>query len=233
MVSDAILVTADIGRKSMKKILVLVLVLVAIALPLTAKTNLINFGYGVHGDYWGVEKLKIRSIGVDFIHVGGETQGFYSQLNPYFATSFKNPDGSTFKFSDSTESIFGANTILGYGGDFNFGQFGIILGGGVFLDFNYYNESSSGVYIFSISSGIGLGSNFYFQPGSGNFVVNAGLTLAWRPWAFYMSEIDSTSETNFTMTYTNFNIGIGWRTGGIGSKSSKTSSSGGGSDDDW
>ena len=215
----------------MKKVLVLIVVLVAISFPLSAKTNLLNFGYGVHGDYWGIDQFRARSIGVDYIRMGGEAHGFYSQLNPYFTTSVKFPDGSTMKLSDSTESIFGMNTILGYGGDINFGQMGIILGGGVFVDFNYFNESVSAAYLFSISSGLGIGGNFYFQPGSGSFVINAGLTLAWRPWAYYMNEIDSNTDTNYGMTYSNFNIGIGWRTGGIGSKTAKSSSSGSGSDD--
>ncbi len=152
----------------MKKVLVLIVVLVAISFPLSAKTNLLNFGYGVHGDYWGIDQFRARSIGVDYIRMGGEAHGFYSQLNPYFTTSVKFPDGSTMKLSDSTESIFGMNTILGYGGDINFGQMGIILGGGVFVDFNYFNESVSAAYLFSISSGLGIGGNliapFLFVP---------------------------------------------------------------------
>ncbi len=203
----------------MKKMLVLVLVLSAFVFPLTAKTNLINFGYNIHGKYYGVEDLKLRSIGVDFIHLGGETSGFYSQVNPYFGMSFKG-SGGTAKLSDYGESLFGSNFILGYGGDLNFGSMGLILGGGLFLDGNYYTDSID--YILALSTGLGFGANFYFQPGSGTFILNAGLSLAWRPYTYFITEYNSEGLFDGGKTNTNFNIGIGWITGGIGSKSGST-----------
>ncbi len=230
MAPGVILVIADIRRKSMKKILILVLVLVAISFPLAAKTNLINIGYNVQGDFWGFDGVKLRSISLNSINLKGDTTGFYYQINPYFGLSFKNEASTVFKLSDYDEMVVGSNFILGYGGDLNFGPMGVLLGGGAFFDVQYYDFGS---YTFTMLSGLGLGAHFYFQPGSGNFVVNAGLTLAWHPWAYEIYETDSGSYTNYSMTTANFNIGVGWRTGGIGSKRSTSEPSGGGSDDDW
>lgn len=218
----------------MKKILILVLLLTALVFPLAAKTNLLNFGYNVQGAWLGIDDLKMRAIGLDYIHLGGDKTGFYFQFNPYFGTSFKFGSGEPVKFSDYDEQVFGSNFIFGFGGDLNFGPFGLILGGGLFLDLNYYNWPSS--YVFYVSSGLGAGANFYFQPGDGTFIINAGLTGSWRPLYFWTDEFDSESGTISNQSNFNFNIGIGWRTGGVGSRSKSTSSSGGsggGNDDDW
>ena len=216
----------------MKKSLILVLVLVAIVFPVAAKTNLLNLGYNVHGEYLGYEGWKLRSVSLNYTHLKADKSGFYSQINPYYGLSFKNPFSDVIKLSDVDEMVVGANFLLGYGGDLNFGPMGLLLGGGIFIDMQYYEYGS---YTFTVLSGFGLGANFYFQPGSGTFVINAGLNLAWNPWAYEVYETGSGSYTNYGMTTTNFNIGIGWRTGGIGSKSSKASSSddGGGGSDDW
>jgi hypothetical protein len=214
----------------MKKVLVLTVVLVAFAFPLAAKTNLINFDYGIHGKYWGVEDYSLRSIGVDFINLRGDGAGLYSQINPYYALSEKY-QGTVYKHSDYGVLSAGINMIFGYGGDINFGSTGLLLGGGLYGDFNYYSYVGE---VFSLTGGLGLGANFYYQPGTGSFLVNAGITLAWTPWTYRFNDTDSISESNYGMTYINFNIGIGWRTGGIGSKTAKSSSSGsGGGSDDW
>lgn len=215
----------------MKKSLILVLVMVAIVFPVTAKTNLVNFGYNVHGKFWDYDDLNLRSVGVNFITLKSDKAGFYTQINPYYSMSFKD-SGVVYKFSDLDYLGVGGNFIFGYGGDLNFGNMGLILGGGLFVDLNYISNSID--YAFTISTGLGFGANFYFQPGTGNMVINAGLALSWRPWAYEINEYDAFDYTNYKMTNTNFNIGIGWRTSGIGSgRSSSTSSDGGGGDDDW
>jgi hypothetical protein len=106
---------------------------------------------------------------------------------------------------------------------------GLIIGGGLFLGGNYYIDSSD--YIMDFNIGFGLGANFYFYPGDGNFVINAGLSFALTPWSFAFSEYGSEDYTDWGMTNTNFNIGIGWRTGGAGSKSGKAPASSGDSSD--
>ncbi len=217
----------------MKKVLVLVLVLTALVFPVAAKTNLINFGYNIHGKFLESEELRARSIGVDFIGLKGDTSGFYSQINPYYGMSLKGTGGVA-KFSDYEGSnLFGMNMILGYGGDLNFGNMGLILGGGLYLDGYYFTDA--GFDAIGLSAGLGAGANFYFQPGAGNFVINAGLTFAWRPYTYYISDGYEEGSFDGGKTNTNFNIGVGWRTGGIGSKSSKSSSSSGSSSggSDW
>jgi len=212
----------------MKRYFILVLVFATVVFPLAAKTNLINFGYNIHGKYNEWDGLKMRSMGVDFIHVGGDRSGFYSQINPYYGMSLKDSDGYVVELSDIGTTLIGLNSILGYGGDLNFGSMGLIIGGGIYLDVYAVDT------LLAFSSGLGLGANFYFQPGAGNFVINAGLSFAWRPYTYYLSDISSEEIFDGGKTNTNFNIGLGWRTGGIGSKSSKTSSSSGGSgSSDW
>lgn len=217
----------------MKRLLILVLVLAAVVFPAAAKTNLINFGYNIHGKIDEYEGVSLRSIGVDFISLKGDSSGFYSQINPYFGMSVKGSGGIN-KLSDFDETLVGSNFILGYGGDINFGNMGLILGGGLFLDANYWWYATFDTYQISLSAGLGVGANFYFQPGEGNLVVNAGLTLAWRPYTYYLWESSEDAIFDGGKTNANFNIGVGWRTGGIGSKSSKTSSSESGSGgSDW
>ena len=181
--------------------------------PVAAKTNLLNFAFDIHGDVFGIDVRNSRSIGVDFIHLGGDTMGFYSQINPYITTSFKNTStGTVTKLSDYDEVFIGANTIFGFGGDINFGELGLILGGGLCLDLNYYSYSGGGVFTFL--TGFGLGANFYFQPGGSSFVLNAGLGLAITPWAFESYESGYTGNyKNWGMTNVSINFGIGWRTG--------------------
>jgi len=215
----------------MKKILILVLVMTALVFPLAAKTNLINFGYTVQGKYLDIDDFSSRSLGVDFIGLKGDTVGFYYQMNPYFTTSFKSGD-DVIKASDIDAFVFGSGFLFGFGGDLNFGKMGLILGGGLFANLDYLDLIGS--YQFTVNLGMGLGANFYFQPGEGNFVINAGISFALTPWAFAFDDTDSYDYTDWGMTNTNFNIGIGWRTGGIGSKSGKApASSGGGGADDW
>ncbi|RKX97592.1 MAG: hypothetical protein DRZ90_05745 [Spirochaetes bacterium] len=218
----------------MKKLLIFVLVLVAVVFPAAAKTNLINLGYNIHGKIDEIEEVNLRSIGVDFIFLSGDSAGFYSQINPYFGMSVKGPGGIN-KLSDFDETLFGSNFILGYGGDINFGNMGLILGGGLFLDANYWWYANWDTFQISLSAGLGIGANFYFQPGEGNLVINAGLSLAWRPYTYYIWESSEEAYFDSGKTNANFNIGVGWRTGGIGSKNSKSSSSSGGSSggSDW
>ncbi len=216
---------------AMKKVLFILLLAVLLIVPVSAKTNLLNLGYNIHGKYFEWEGLKLRSIGLSYTHLGGDTTGFYAQINPYFGLS-ERYEGVTNKLSDYGITVIGSNFILGYGGDINFGSMGLILGGGLFLDALY--DDYSGGYVMIFSTGLGVGANFYFQPGAGNFVVNAGLSLAWRPFSVYVYEFDSFEEFDAGKTNVNFNIGVGWRTGGIGSgRSSSKSSDGGDSDDEW
>jgi hypothetical protein len=231
MVSDDIMMLLTPRRERMKRAVILVLVLVAVILPVAGKTNLINIGYNVHGAFWDYDDLRLRSVGVDYIHLGGDTFGFYFQANPYYSTSFKNSSGTVYKLSENEQLGFGSNFLIGIGGDINFGSMGIILGGGLFADMNYYNWQYADYYMFTLSSGLGAGVNFYYHVGAGDFVINAGFTAAWRPWTYWFDETDSGTETINGQTNVNFNIGIGWRTGGIGSKTAKSSSSGNGSDD--
>lgn len=223
----------ELNEVNMKKVVILVLVLMALVFPLAAKTNLINFGYNVTGRFFGYEDRALRSVGVDFINLKGDSVGLYTQFNPYYALSQK-INGVVYKHSDYDITSAGLNLILGYGGDLNFGSMGLIIGGGAYGDFNFFTDSV--VDTFTLTGGLGLGANFYYQPGDGTFVINAGLTFSWTPWSYQTNEYASVTYTDYKMTNTNFNIGIGWRTGGIGSKSSSTSSSGssgGGSADDW
>ena len=197
----------------MKKASIVSILILVFNFPAAAKTNLLNFAFDVHGDIFGNGYYNSRSIGGDFIHLGGDTIGFYSQINPYFTTSFKiTSTGTVTKLSDYDEVFVGINSIFGLGGDINFGEMGLILGGGLCLDANYYAYSGGGVFTFLY--GVGLGTNFYFQPGTGSFVLNAGLGLALTPWAFrsyqsgYTGNYESWNMTNFSI-----NFGIGWRTG--------------------
>lgn len=215
----------------MKKILIVVLLLTALAFPLAAKTNLLNFGYNVQGDFLGVDGQKLRAIGIDYTYLGGDKTGFYFQANPYYATSVKNGSGDVFKLSDYDEQSFGSNFIFGFGGDLNFGRFGLILGGGVFLDFNYYEWQTYEYSMFTMTAGLGAGLNFYYHLGSKNFLINAGFSGAWRPLTYWFDDADSGSETFSGQSNFNFNIGVGWRTGGVGSKSKSSSSSDSGADD--
>ncbi len=214
----------------MKKILTTLALIVMLVFPAAAKTNLLNFDYSIHGDVFGAEILNRRSIGIDFIHLGGDTIGFYSQISPYLTTSFKNTSsGTVVKLSDYDETFFGANFILGIGGDINFGAMGLILGGGLCLDANYYSYSIDSVFTFL--TGIGLGANFYFQPGSSKFVLNAGLGFALTPWAYESYESGYTGNyKNWDMTYLSINFGIGWRTGNNRSARTRTEKD---ADDDW
>ncbi len=215
----------------MKRLMILVLILAAVVFPVAAKTTLINLGYNIHGKIDESEGVKLRSIGVDFIFLKGDSTGFYSQINPYYGTSVKGSSGWINKLSDFDETLIGSNFILGYGGDINFGNMGLILGGGLFLDANYWWYANWDTFQISLSAGLGIGANFYFQPGEGNLVINAGLSLAWRPYTYYIWEFSDEAYFDGGKTNANLNIGIGWRTGGIGSKSSKSSSSD--SSSDW
>ena len=203
----------------MKKAVFIVLLVTLAVLPVAAKSTLVNLGYNVQNDFWGFDGVKARSISVNITSVGGDTSGFYFQANPYLGLSFKNSIGTVFKLSDYDETLFGSNFLIGYGGDVNFGAFGILLGGGLFLDAQYYDY---GGYTFTVLAGFGLGANFYFQPGSGNFIVNAGLNMALHPWAFESYDTGSGSYTNWGMSTVNFNIGVGWRYGSTGSTGSST-----------
>jgi hypothetical protein len=215
----------------MKKILILVLTLTALVFPLSAKSTLVNFGYTVQGKYLNFDDTVSRSIGVDFINLQGDSFGFYSQFNPYYTTSIK-IDEYVYEASEMDYFILGSGFLFGYGGDLNFGKMGLLLGGGLFVNLEYF-EPSSGDYRFTINTGMGLGANLYFQPGDGSFIINAGVTFALTPWGFAFSEDDSIDYTNWGMTNTNFNVGVGWRTGGIKPRAGKTASSGGSSGDDW
>jgi len=217
----------------MKRFLVFILILSALVYPLAAKSNLINFGYTVQGKYLDNDDFSSRSLGVDFIGMKGDTAGFYYQVNPYYTTSLKFGDVVT-KTSDIDVFIVGSGFLFGFGGDLNFGKMGLLLGGGLFLNLDYIDDS--GDYRFTINTGMGLGANVYFQPGDGNLVINAGVSFALTPWAFAFDSTDSIDYTDWGMTNTNFNVGIGWRTGGIGSKSKAAPASSDGSSDgsdDW
>jgi len=214
----------------MKKAL-LILVLVAIAvLPATANTTLVNLAYNVHNDIFGFsdlyDGLHLRSVGLSITGLNADDFGFYGQANPYYGLSFKNV--SVAKLSDYDEMLIGSNFLLGYGGDFNFGPMGLLIGGGLFLDLNYYDFGTSW---FNVTAGLGLGANVYFQPGMGNLVVNAGLTAAISPWGYWIYDGGSEDYTNWGMTTINLNVGVGWRTGGQRERDDRSSYDDG--DDDW
>ncbi len=210
----------------MKKVLVFITVLVIMAMPLAAKTTLLNLGYNIHNDFWGIDDLHLRSIGLSVSTLKNDDAGLYAQVNPYYGLSFKNI--SVAKLSDYDETLIGSNFIVGYGGDLNFGSMGLLLGGGLFSDLFYYDYGYSS---FTVSAGFGFAANLYFQPGSGNIVINAGIMAAISPWTFYIIDSNSDNYTNWGQSTVNLNIGIGWRTGGNSGKSNRSSSSSGG--DDW
>ncbi len=209
----------------MKKHLAAILLLTLFIFPLTAKSNLFNAGYNIHVKYWGYDDSSLRSISFDYIHLKGDKTGFYLQVNPYYSLTLKN-SGGIYNLSYLEYMSTGSNFIFGYGGDLNFGRFGLILGGGLFLDLNYM--SASGDLIITVSPGLGAGINAYFHPGSGNFILNAGVTFSWKPWAYeitYIEDLNTLDYFNWGMTNANFNIGVGWRTGGIGSINNRSSNS--------
>ena len=215
----------------MKKGLAFLVALAIVAMPMAAKTILVNAAYNVHNDYSGIDDLHVRSIGMSLSFMKGEDSGIYAQVNPYFGLSMKGT--SVVKFSDVDQTLLGANFLIGYGGDLNFGTMGILLGGGLFADLNSYQYAAGSTFLFS--TGLGLGANFYFQPGEGNLVLNAGLMAAVSPWTFWSNDYVSDNYTDWGQSTINVNVGVGWRMGGGGSRSRNTGSSspGGSGDDDW
>ena len=217
----------------MKKALIVLFVVLVCTAALPAKTNMLNLGVSVSPYLdWPMDTYVTRDVSLSWTRLGSDTFGFYSQLNPYIAMSGKNKvSDTTWKFSDYDWMGAGLETVLGWGGDFNFGPLGLVVGGGGYVDINYFSLTYD--YMF-LSLGLGAGVNVYFQPGSGSFLLNAGLTAAWKP---YFTYTDLTNDYNYSDFQNGrfdvtFSVGIGWRTGG-GSSRSRGSGSSSGGDDDW
>ncbi len=202
----------------MKKILLLVFVTVAAAVTLPAKTELLNLTYSHYNSWLGIDDARLTSVGLSV--VGVYDNNFYFQFNGTYGISYEINGNQVILTDYDYLQVGGLSTILGFGHDFNFGLIGLVLGGGVFGDFNltqlktpsynyYYNSSNTQNY-FYLTGGLGVGANFYIK--FGNFVINAGVMAAWNPLTYSFSNSYSGSEeaTNLSQMQLSAGLGIGW-----------------------
>ena len=194
----------------MKRMGLVLLIALLAAIPALASSNLINLGYNIQ--WVPDDEYSRQGIGVVFTHLGGEKAGFYAQLAPFLATSWKSY-GVVGKFSDYDLLGIGLPFTLGYGHDFNFGRMGLLLGGGFFGSAYVQHSSAYGFLYYNSAAGLGAGAHFYFQPGSGSLVINAGLDFAWTPLYLYGDTDWGFGELFFLEKRfnANINVGIGFR----------------------
>jgi len=193
-----------------KRMVLVVLISVLAGLPALASGRLLNLGYNIQTD--GDSKFSRQSIGLVYTCLKGGNSGFYSQVAPYYALSWKS-GGALYKYSDWETVGAGLTFTLGYGKDLNFGKFGVLVGGGFFGNlYAQYNSYWDYLY-YNAAAGVGGGAHAYFQPGAGSFVINLGLDAAWRPLEGYGYTDTGFGEFLFEMGDFNFNLnaGIGWR----------------------
>ncbi len=202
----------------MKKILLLIFIMVAAAVTLPAKTELLNVSYSRYTGWLGVDEYSLSSMGLTV--VGIYDNNFYFQLNGYYGLSWE-AYGTEFSLIEYDYlQAGGINVILGVGHDFNFGPIGLVLGGGIFGDFNliqiqnqwysYYSGVRETANYYYLTGGLGLGANFYIK--FGNFVINAGVMGAWNPLTYSFGNSYSGSEraTNLYQMQLSAGLGIGW-----------------------
>ena len=202
----------------MKKILLPVFIMVAAAVTLPAKTELLNMSYSRYSGWLGIDDGSLSSIGLSV--VGIYDNNFYFQLNGNYGLSYKLYGTEVSLIGYDYLQVGGINTILGVGHDFNFGPIGLVLGGGIFGDFNLIKIQDleyspySGVLetanYYYLTGGLGLGANFYIK--FGNFVINAGVMGAWNPLSYSFGNSYSGSERAINLYQTQYSagIGIGW-----------------------
>jgi hypothetical protein len=194
----------------MKRQGLVILIVCLAAIPALSLSNFINLGYNIQSV--PDNEYSRRGIGVVYTHLGGEGSGFYAQIAPFFATSWKSY-GVVGKFSDYDLLGIGLPFTLGYGHDFNFGQMGLILGGGFFASAYIERDSYYGSLYYNSAAGVGAGAHFYFQPGSGSLVINAGVDFAWTPLYLYGDTDYGFGEFSVPdkKYNTNINVGVGFR----------------------
>lgn len=194
----------------MKRLWLVLLIVTSAALPALSSSNLLNLGYNLQmspGD-----DFTRRSVSLVYTFLGGEKSGFYAQLAPFFALSYKY-GGIVTSYHDYGVLGGGLNLTLGYGHDFNFGSLGLILGGGFFVSPYVQYEPDYGYLYYNSAAGLGAGAHLYFRPGTGSFIINGGLDFAWTPFYLY-GDTDwgfgdvSLLEKKFNL---NLNVGIGFR----------------------
>ena len=187
----------------MKKIILVILIIVVSTLALPAKTELLNLGRNTYKGWLGAKSGELTSLGLNI--VGAYDNDFYFQLNFNLGMSYE-LEGRSVKVWDNKNIIIGGvGAILGVGHDFNFGIAGLILGGGLFGDFNFtqltsevavpssdysdirYDKQKGHLYHFT--AGLGTGANFYVKLGS--FVVNAGVMGAWNPLSYILKDTNN------------------------------------------
>ena len=194
----------------MKKIFLVLLLGALVAIPVLANATLINLGYNV---LRYSEDYSERGIGPVFTFLAGQQSGFYAQLAPFYSTSWKWFD-TVVKYGDNPDLYGGGLSFtLGYGRDFNFGEMGVLVGGGLFvLGFawvdTYWEDFGA-----DLGFGPGGGAHFYFKPGEGRLILNAGLDVAWRPVYAWGSDDAGYGGFEFEKGNSNVNLnaGIGFR----------------------
>ncbi len=207
-----------------KRILLLVFIMAATAITLPAKTELLNVGYNYYNSWLGVDDSKLSSIGLSF--VGIYDNNFYFQLNFNYGMSYEMNGIEVDMTKNDQLQVGGISTILGIGHDFNFGIMGLVLGGGVFCDFNitqlelpsysyysssyYYSTTTTTATYKYLTGGLGLGVNAYIK--FNNFVINVGLMGAWNPLSYSCDHSYGELEETINRSQTQYsaNIGIGW-----------------------
>jgi len=191
----------------MKRIVIVAVIAALATLPASASDLLLNLGYNLQQS--GLTFSR-RSISFVFTSLGGDAGGFYAQVAPYFALSSK-----SWEFFGSYATNYCENDIwgggltftLGYGRDFNYGQFGLLVGGGFFGNLYVQHDTYSEHLYYDLAAGIGGGAHLYFQPGKGPVGFNVGLDMAWRPVEGYGYAIEGFDYVPEDFNF-NFNAGI-------------------------
>lgn len=208
----------------MKKYVLMVFIAMLVVITLPAKTELLNFGYNYYNDWRSVEGAKLSSIGLSI--TGVYDNNFYFQFNLNYGVDYE-VDGTSIDITALDDfTVAGFSTILGVGHNFQFGPVGLIIGGGLFGDFNlstYTRKTAEYSYTeikiieteenyYYLTGGLALGVNIYIKPGE-NFVVNAGVMAAWNPLTSSFDNVYSTTSSRFkneAQSQFSANIGIGW-----------------------
>ncbi|MCG8452693.1 MAG: hypothetical protein MI717_05890 [Spirochaetales bacterium] len=211
----------------MKKSVAILILGFMMALPVMASSTLIGFSYGSCTTNTS-QDVSLKTIGVDVTYVGGETFGVYAEVLPFYAVGAHHPVLGSLHV---TGKYFGVGSIIGVGGDLNFGSMGLILGGGVYSGYNHIippADASSQASLSRIDLGFGGSAKLYYSVNS-RFAFNLGLTYAFSPWLYgFGAEVIPGVLKNVNASSFTISAGIGWRTGGRSSNSDADSSG-----DEW
>ena len=194
----------------MKRLALVVAVMVVVSFPVLANATLINLGYNVHA--YRDSDFSRLGIGPVFTFFVGETNGFYAQLAPFWATGPRS-GSTTYRYRNLDPVGGGLNFLLGFGRDISFGPMGLLVGGGLFgAGYALYNTWSENL-LYIAGAGPGGGLHFYFRPGPGRLLLNLGVNAAWRPFKVWGTTDWGFEGFHFEKGEFNYNInaGIGFR----------------------